>query len=385
MAQARRRFPESFKREAVDQVLAGTPLRHVAETLGIAESLLGKWKRQHEQQGEGDDAFPSNGKQRESAELRRLRQQLARHHGARCFKKGARHLLAAHEVKFRAIEALAGRYPVAPMCRLLRVSLSGFYAWQQRPPSAREMANRRLSKEIHTTHHEVSGIYGHHRIKAELAAMGHACGRHWVARLMREAGLRVRSRKRWRLVSNSRHALPIAPNHLDRQFASDRANRHWVSDMTYMRTAQGWLYLAVVLDLYSRAVVGWAMHHRMQQALVHAALEMAVARRQPKEEMLLHSDRGSQYCAYDYQALLRRHRIVPSHLRTGNCRDNAAMESSFRSLKAERVYLTRYARYQEAKADLFDYTRFYNHRRRHSTLGYLSPMEFERRNMTSSS
>ncbi len=204
-------------------------------------------------------------------------------------------------MKFRAIEALAGRYPVAPMCRLLQVSRSGFYAWQQRPPSAREMANRRLSQEIRTIHHEVNGIYGHRRIKAELAAMGHACGRHRVARLMREAGLRVRSRKRWRLVSSSRHALPIAPNHLDRQFASDRANRHWVSDMTYVRTAQGWLYLAVVLDLYSRAVVGWAMHHRMQQALVHAALEMAVARRQPKEEVLLHSDRGSQYCAYDYQ------------------------------------------------------------------------------------
>lgn len=145
------------------------------------------------------------------------------------------------------------------------------------------------------------------------------------------------------------------------------------------------MYLAVVLDLYSRAVVGWAMHHRMPQALVHAALEMAVARRQPQTEVLLHSDSGSQYCAYDYQALLRRHRIVPSHSRRGNCWDNAAMESFFRSLKAERVYLTRYASYQEAKTDLFDYIRFYNHRRRHSTLGYLSPMEFERRNASSSS
>ncbi len=199
-------------------------------------------------------------------------------------------------MKFRTIEALAGRYPVAPMCRLLRVSRSGFYAWQQRPPSAREMANRRLSKEIRTIHHEVNGIYGHRRIKAELTAMGHECGRHRVARLMREAGLRVRSRKRWRLVSSSRHALPIAPNHLDRQFASDRANRHWVSDITYVRTAQGWLYLAVVLDLYSRAVVGWAMHHRMQRALVHAALEMAVALRQPQAEVLLHSD-SKNICA----------------------------------------------------------------------------------------
>lgn len=144
---------------------------------------------------------------------------------------------------------------------------------------------------------------------------------------MREAGLRVRSRKRWRLVSSCRHALPIAPNHLDRQFAPDRADRHWISDMTYVRTAQGCLYLAVVLDLYSRAVVGWAMHYRMQQALVNAVLEMAVARRQPQAEVLLHSDRGSQYCAYDYLALLRRYRTVPSHSRPGNCWDNAAMEN----------------------------------------------------------
>ena len=166
-------------------------------------------------------------------------------------------------MRFRVIEALTSRYPVAPMCRLLRVSRSGFYAWQQRLPSAREMANRRLSKEIRTIHHEVNGIYGHRRIMAELTAMGHECARHRVARLMREAGLCVRSRKRWRLVSNSRHDLPIAPNHLDRQFSSDRANRHWVSDMTYVRTAQGWLYLAVVLDLFSRQVIGWAMRDQL--------------------------------------------------------------------------------------------------------------------------
>ena len=151
--------------------------------------------------------------------------------------------------------------------------------------------------------------------------------------------------------------------------------------MTYVRTAQGWLYLAVVLDLYSRAVVGWAMHHRMQQALVHAALEMAVARRQPKEEVLLHSDRGSQYCAYDYQALLRRHRIVPCHSRPGNCWDNAAMESLFRSLKAERVYLTRLSQLLGGENRPVRV----HHRRRHSPLGYISPMEFERQNASSSS
>lgn len=179
MTQTRRRFPESFKREAVDEVLSGMPLRHVAETPG-AESMLRKWKRQYAQRG--DDAFPGNCKQRaRTRSFVAYGCSWACHHVARCTKKGTRHLLAAHEVKFRAIEALAGRYPVAPMCRLLQVSRSGFSAWQQRPPSAREVANRRLSKEIRTIHHEVSGIYGHRRIKAELAAMGHACGRHRVA------------------------------------------------------------------------------------------------------------------------------------------------------------------------------------------------------------
>ncbi|AXK40189.1 IS3 family transposase [Crenobacter cavernae] len=274
---------------------------------------------------------------------------------------------------------MAGRYPVALMCRLLRVSRSGYYAWRQRPPSAWEMANRRLLREIRLVFAEVNGIYGHRRIHAELVAQGLACGRHRIARLMREGGLRVRSRKRWRPVSDSKHVLPVAPNRLERQFAAPGVNQRWVSDMTYIRTEQGWLYLAVVLDLHSRAVVGWAMHHRMQQELVQAALTMAVACRQPQGEVLLHSDRGSQYCAFDYQALLRRHGIVPSHSRAGNCWDNAAMESFFRSLKAERVYLARYRSYDEARRDVFDYIRFYNHQRRHSTLGYLSPMEFEQR------
>lgn len=215
----------------------------------------------------------------------------------------------------------------------------------------------------------MDGIYGHRCIEAELTVQGYECGRRRVTRLMREARLRIRSRKRWRSLSSSRHDLPIAPNHLDRQFTSNCVNRHWLSDMTYVRTAQGWLYLAVVLDLYSRAVVGWAMHHRMHQALVHAALEMADARLQPQAKLLLHSDRGSQY----------------SHSRPGNCLDTAAMENLFRSLKAERVYLTCYASYQEAKTNLFDHIRFYNHRRRYSTRGYLSPMEFELRYASSNS
>ncbi|BCL74605.1 transposase [Jeongeupia sp. HS-3] len=281
-------------------------------------------------------------------------------------------------MKYRAIQALAERYPVAVMCQLFRVSRSSYYAWRNRPPSMREMANRVLLREIRLVHAEVNGIYGHRRIHAELVAQGFACGRHRVGRLMRQGGLKVRSRKRWRPVPVSQHLLPVAPNRLERQFDASGMNQRWVSDMTYIRTDEGWLYLAVVLDLYSRAVVGWAMHHRMQQELVHAALTMAVARRKPVREVLLHSDRGSQYCAFDYQMLLKRHGMVPSHSRAGNCWDNAAMESFFRSLKAERVYLTRYRSHDEARADIFDYIRFYNHRRRHSTLDYLAPVEFER-------
>lgn len=272
-------------------------------------------------------------------------------------------------MKFRAIEALTERYPVAPMCQLFRVSRSGYYAWLRRKPSMREMANRKLLREIRLVHAEVNGIYGHRRIHAELMAQGLSCGRHRVARLMQQGAIRVRSRKRWTATAGGKHTLPVAPNLLERQFGAACINQRWVSDMTYIRTGEGWLYLAVVLDLYSRAVVGWAMHHRMHQELVHAALTMAVARRKPTGEVLLHSDRGSQYCAFDYQNLLKRDGMVPSQSRAGNCWDNAAMESFFRSLKSERVYLTRYGSYNEARSDVFDYIRFYNHHRRHSTLG----------------
>src|SRR3546814_908764 len=270
-------------------------------------------------------------------------------------------------------------YPVAPMGVLFRVSRSGYYAWLRRKPSMREMANRKLLREIRLVHAEVNGIYGHRRIHAELMAQGLPCGRPRVARLMQQGGISVRSRKRWTPATGGKHGLPVAPNLLERKFGAACINQRCVSDMTYIRTGEGWLYLAVVLDLYSRSVVGWAMHHRMQQELVHAALTMAVARRKPTGEVLLHSDRGSQYCAFDYQNLLKRHGIVPSHSRAGNCWDNAAMESFFRSLKAERVYLTRYGSYDEARSDVFDYIRFYNHHSSHSTLGYLTPTEFEQR------
>ncbi|MCG9077186.1 IS3 family transposase [Laribacter hongkongensis] len=281
-------------------------------------------------------------------------------------------------MRFRAIQALSGRYPVAPMCQLFRVSRSGYYAWLHRTPSAREMANRQLLREIRLVHAKVNGIYGHRRIHAELLAQGFANGRHRIAGLMQRNGIQVRTRKRWRPVSGGQQLLPVAPNLLQRQFAAGDVNQRWVSDMTYIRTGEGWLCLAVVLDLYSRAIVGWAMHHRMQQERGRAALTMTVTRRKPAREVILHSDRGSQYCAFAYQALLKRHGMVPSHSRAGNCRDNAAMESFFRSLKSERAYLTHYRSYEEARADVFDYIRFDNHKRRHSTLGYLTPVEFER-------
>lgn len=187
------------------------------------------------------------------------------------------------------------------------------------------MANWPLSEEIRTIHNRVNGIYSHRRIKAELAAMGLACGRHRVVRLMREASLRVHMRKRRRLVSSSRHALLIAPNHLDRQLISECSKRHWVSGMTYVHSARGWLSLSSMLDLDSQTVAGWAVHYRLQQPVVHATLEMVVAHRQPQTEVLPHSDRGSQCGPFDYQPLLRgTSKIVPSGSNPGNCWENAA-------------------------------------------------------------
>lgn len=271
-------------------------------------------------------------------------------------------------------------FTVAALCRVLGVSRSGYYAWRQAPASPRTAENRRLDADIQRRFAEHRGRYGAPRITLDLQAEGWRVSRRRVAKRMRALGLRARAARRFKATTYSKHRLPVAPNRLQQDFTAAGPNQKWVADITYLWTGEGWLYLAVVLDLYSRAVVGWSMAERITKELVMAALTMALFRRRPPPGLILHSDRGSQYAALDYRALLEQHGLLCSMSRKGDCYDNAAMESFFHTLKVEQVQGARYPTREAAKADVFEYIEtYYNPKRRHSTLNYQSPWDFEER------
>lgn len=281
---------------------------------------------------------------------------------------------------FRFIRDHAEQFSVGKMCRVLGVSRSGYYAWRQRPPSRRKQANERLLVEIKAIHAKKNhDTYGSPRVHEELSENGISCGRHRVARLMKHHGIRARQARKFRPVTtDSKHTLPVAENVLDRQFTAKRPDTVWAGDITYIRTRQGWLYLAVVLDLFSRMVVGWAASKDLSRHLPLRALHMALGRRKPPPGALFHSDRGSQYASQDYQDLLAAHGLVCSMSRKAECYDNAVVESFFHTLKVEQVHLRDYLTHREATADLFEYIEvFYNRQRRHSHLGRVSPAAFE--------
>ena len=283
-------------------------------------------------------------------------------------------------MRYRAIQGHDRRYPVRLMCRALAVSPAGYYAWRGRPASARETANRVLVAKIRVIHRESRETYGSPSIWDALLKQGHGVGEHRIARLMRAEGIRPKTVKKWRATTQSNHRMPVAANALNRQFTVAHPNQVWAGDITYVWTTEGWLYLAVVLDLYSRAVVGWALGDRLMGEITQQALSMAIHHRRPKAGLLHHSDRGSQYAATAYQQLLTMHGMTGSMSRRGNCWDNACVESFFGTLKRELIYPRQYRTRDEATRDIFEYIEvFYNRRRRHSTLGYHSPAEYEAR------
>lgn len=265
------------------------------------------------------------------------------------------------------------------MCTVLQVSRRGYYDWLKRPPSVREVSNQRLLEEIKRRFYGNREVYGAPRIYRTLIEEGHGCGLNRVARLMRQAGLVPKTVKKFRVTTDSRKSHRPAPNILDRDFRARRPNEKWVADVTYVPTREGWLLLAVVLDLYSRMVVGWSMGERLTSELARQALLHAIEHRAPAEGLLVHSDRGKEYYANDYQVLLKDHGVVCSMSRRGNCYDNAVMESFFHSLKVEQVHHDDYRTRNEARSAIFDYIEiFYNRQRKHSTINYQSPVEFEK-------
>jgi putative transposase len=282
-------------------------------------------------------------------------------------------------VKFAFIHAEKAKLPVTRLCDALDVSPSGYYAWTQRPPSQRAVGDAKLVPVIRACHVRSRGTYGSPRIHQDLKALGHRVSRKRVARLMRREGVSARPPKRYRATTDSKHPLPVAPNVVARKFQADGPNRVWVTDITYVWTWEGWLFLAAIVDIFSRRVVGWAVADHLRTELPLEALGMALGMRQPDEGLVHHSDRGCQYASEAYRAELTARGIVCSMSRLGNCWDNAVAESFFATLKAELIYRRPWPTKSEARTAIHEYIgAFYNSNRRHSSLGYLSPMDYER-------
>jgi putative transposase len=280
-------------------------------------------------------------------------------------------------VKYGRIKEWRKDYPVAALCRVLKVSESGYYAWVARPPSPRSRENARLEQEIKASHQRTRETYGPSRLQCDLADYGIFVGIDRIKRIRRKLGLRCKQKRKFKATTNSKHALPVAPNLLAREFTVSVPNQAWVSDITYIPTAEGWLYLAGIKDLFSGELVGYALNERMTKDLVIQALFRAVRNQKPKPGLILHSDRGSQYCAHDYQKVLVQFDMRPSMSRKGDCWDNSPMESFWGTLKNELVHHRQYSTRYQAKQEITEYIEiFYNRQRKQARLGFLSPVAF---------
>ncbi|WP_205246965.1 IS3 family transposase [Enterobacter hormaechei] len=370
------RFTPEFKEEAVRQITErGYSVAEVSDRLGVSAHSLYKWLRAIK---------PDNSEQHArdlleaKSEILKLRAQLKRTEEERdILKKGRAVLCKGARLKYRFINEHRTVWGVMTMCRVLNVARAGFYAWLHNPVSARDKDNQRLLMLIRDSYSLSGGVYGYRRVHGDLNEIGETCGKNRVGRIMQQNRIKaVRGYKAPRRIAG--RPSVVAPNRVQRQFTVVRANQVWVTDITYIRTWQGWLYLAVVIDLFARNVVGWSMKPTLSRELALDALMMAVWRRKPDGEVIVHSDQGSQYGSDDWQRFCRANNLAPSMSRRGNCWDNAVAESFFSSLKKERIRKRIYKTRDLARADIFDYIEvFYNRARRHSHLGGVSPEAFE--------
>ncbi|HBV2092518.1 TPA: IS3 family transposase [Klebsiella quasipneumoniae] len=369
-----KRYPEEFKIEAVKQVVdRGYSVASVATRLDITTHSLYSWIKKY-----GPDSSTNKEQSDAQAEIRRLQKELKRVTDERdIFKKSRGVLRKAVRLRYAFIRDNTCCWPVRLLCRVLDVHPSGFYAWLQQPHSQCHQADLRLTGQIKQFWLESGCVYGYRKIHLDLRDSGQQCGVNRVWRLMKRVGIKAQVGYRSPRARKGEASI-VSPNRLQRQFNPDAPDERWVTDITYIRTHEGWLYLAVVVDLFSRKIIGWSMQSRMTKDIVLNALLMAVWRRNPQKQVLVHSDQGSQYTSHEWQSFLKSHGLEGSMSRRGNCHDNAVAESFFQLLKRERIKKKIYGTREEARSDIFDYIEmFYNSKRRHGSSDQMSPTEYE--------
>ncbi|HCI5706945.1 TPA: IS3 family transposase [Klebsiella variicola] len=370
-----KRYPEEFKTEAVKQVVdRGYSVASVATRLDITTHSLYAWIKKY-----GPDSSTNKEQSDAQAEIRRLQKELKRVTDERdIFKKSRGVLRKTVRLRYAFIRDNSCCWPVRLLCRVLDVHPSGFYAWLQQPHSQRHQADLRLTGQIKQFWLESGCVYGYRKIHLDLRDSWQQCGVNRVWRLMKRVGIKAQVGYRSPRARKGEASI-VSPNRLQRQFNPDAPDERWVTDITYIRTHEGWLYLAVVVDLFSRKIIGWSMQSRMTKDIVLNALLMAVWRRNPEKQVLVHSDQGSQYTSHEWQSFLKSHGLEGSMSRRGNCHDNAVAESFFQLLKRERIKKKIYGTREEARSDIFDYIEmFYNSKRRHGSSEQMSPTEYEK-------
>ncbi|WP_438357004.1 IS3 family transposase [Legionella jamestowniensis] len=377
----RRKFSQEFKLDAISLVKEqGYSRAEAVRSLSINANMLGRWIKEYD--ADQGDAFRGNGKlTAEQLELRQLREENRRLKMEKeILKKAGGLLCSGNEVKYSFIAQHEKVWPIDKMCLLLGVLRSGYYRYRRnRCDNPQDPVHQEMIDFVKEIAEKSTYTFGSRRMRKALNVLGYPVGRRKTQSLMKEAGIMVRYRKKYKLTTNSKHKKPVFENVLNRNFSPSAPDRAYVSDITYLSTQEGWLYLAVVIDLFSRKVVGWSMSSRMKADLVCDALKMALWQRKPKPGLIVHSDRGSQYASHEYRKLLNDWKCVGSMSRKGDCWDNAVAESFFGSLKQERVQWMQYQTRIEAHRDVLNYISvFYNDFRLHSTIGYKSPNQLEK-------
>ncbi|WP_375199370.1 IS3 family transposase [Bacillus sp. RS11] len=375
----RKSYDKEFKLEAVQLVESGKRVAEVARELDLAEQTLHNWVKKFSKDGEA--AFVGSGnlkpEDKENKELEKRIRDLEEENAI--LKKANGHLCKRPEVVYNFIQQHRHEFRVAKMCEVLGVSRSGYYEWLNRSKSNQKERKEKLTSQIKRVYLDSRRNYGSPKITKQLNSEGVSVSQKTVSRIMKEEGIRSKTVKKYKATTNSKHNLPVYPNLLDQQFKVERPGQAWVADITYIWTSEGWLYLATIMELFSRRIIGWAMDERMTKELVILALKRAIRTQTPTPELIHHSDRGSQYASKEYQQVLRTNKMITSMSRKGNCYDNACIESFHSVIKRELVFHEKYKTRDQAKKSIIEYiVSFYNYKRIHSFTNYMSPIAYEK-------